>query len=67
MNGLENINVKEILNYQGPRADTTFVLGHSSDVQRLRTFYLRNKRDEWEWVDSNSAEPNPYVQIKEKT
>jgi len=66
MNALEKINVKEVLDYQGPRADRTFVLEHSSDVQRLRTHYLRNKRDEWEWVDSNSDEPNPYVQIKEQ-
>jgi len=64
---IDQLSVKEELDYEGARADKTYVLEHSYDVQRFRVYWLKNKRDEWEWVEANSDEPNPYVIIKNKT
>lgn len=61
---LENISVEKIEDYHGNRADKTFILERESDVQRLRTHYLKHKRSDWTWVDSNTGKAN-YVIIKE--
>lgn len=66
MQELKNIQVQEVLEYQGSRADKTFRLTTSGDVKALRMHYLKHKRDDWDWIDHDSSEPNPYVIIKEQ-
>jgi len=62
---LEMDSVDEIIDYQTAEADKSVLLNYSSDIHRYRTYYLKNLRMDWEWVDS-SKKGKPFVLLKRR-
>jgi hypothetical protein len=44
--------VKRTHDYQTPEADISVELARKNGVSKFRVYYLKNLRDEFEWVDS---------------
>jgi hypothetical protein len=56
--------VDDVLAYQGQYADKSIVLAEHF-IQTLRANYLRELRDDFEWVESNTT-GQPFVLLKRR-
>lgn len=46
--------VDRVVEYQTPEADFSVITSDWGSVKNIRVFYLKNLREDWEWVDSSS-------------
>ena len=64
--GMDSISgVDEIVEYQGNYGDFSLLLDHKNTIGEVRVHYLKNLREDWEWVESSSA-GKPFVILKRR-
>jgi hypothetical protein len=57
--------VDKIIEYQSPYADYSILLTEYGTKQRIRVYWLKHLRDEWEWVDGTDDGVG-FVLLKER-
>lgn len=66
--GVEDLDsVKSVEEYQGSYADFSAILNRPN-TQQVRVHWLKNLREEWEWMGSHTDEKhdNGHVQFKRR-
>lgn len=65
---IEELNtefVDTVVEYQSTAADYSAILKDEYRTQKYRVYYLKNLREEWEWVD-NSDDGVSFVLLKRR-
>lgn len=66
LNPLASMNgVSDIIEYQSPDADVSVLLADGATSQQVRVFYLKNLREDWEWV-SHTDDGIGFVLLKRR-
>lgn len=61
----EELFVKAILEYQSPGIDYSVILKEGRRVTEMRVYWLRDLRDEWQWVDDSDGDES-FVLLKQR-